>query len=1376
VKIDARAIVVLGMHRGGTSVLAKAVQALGVAIGDRFLASNEWNARGYFEHPDIVRLNESLLGLTGKRWSSLAVPPWEEWQALTERHQDRALEILERDFGEARVFAIKDPRLSRLLPFWRSVFKRAALDDSYVVALRNPVSVARSLAARDAFPTEKSYLLWATHLVAAIRDTQGCPRIVVDYDTLLANPPKELKRIASFLDMPVTTAVRKSLSEYSETFLSDSLRHSVHDRAELESDPRAGELVAKTYQVLRKLAEDRVRTAEAKSAFAREWRALERALQEAAPMVRYLDACEDRIEILTEAAGAPRARSQEAAAVDTPTAIGDTTETASAAVPDTRTRTVVQPGSSAPRVSVVIPLYNHEAYIETALSSVFEQTIRPVEIVIVDDGSTDGSAEKVRRRCADRADVIFWSRPNQGAHHALNAAIHRATGDFVAVLNSDDEYDPERLAACLDAVQTDPAVDVVATEVSFIDGRGRAVASSWYEEALAFYKESRDLALALCRGNFFMSSSNLFARRAVFESVGYFSPLRYAHDLEFFLRLILAKRTIRVLERRLLAYRFHAGNTIAESQAATDVERAAVLALFVHRQGLAEGGKRQKDSRLQRLVEATSGQGIAGIVEYFLAAFEGGHAQASLTGPDAVAAELRSVLSRLGADLSGAERGDSQLAAFVAARNRLLREAGAVSKGLTEHAAEVDRLHHVLADKDRGLQEQAAEIRRMNDAVLAKDAALNAQAGEIHRLNDSLAGKDAALGAQTAEIHRLNDSLAGKDAALGAQTAEIHRLNDLVADKDSASAEQGAEIHRLNAVLVTKNEAVEEQATEIHRLSATVTAKGQAVSAQATEIHRLNEVLTAKDEAVSAQATEIHRLHEVLEVKEKATVGLAAELHRLSELLPSKELALIQRSGEIQRLNAALGERDRIANEHRARIQRLEAEVDADQRAIAQSISRVETLQASLTDKERELASWRQTSWYKLGQAWQESGWSAYKFGRVSYHLMRGVTPESLKRPVRPIVARVKRRLQQSRHPATASVTPPVEGVASAVARPRVLHVIGNFMLGGSSRLVVDLIDGLSEKYEQKVATSFLPSPPVYDGVDVSEFRSPQSPDAVLPFLRAYDPALVHVHYWGDCDFWWYDIFFRAIRELGCHVIENVNTPIQPYEADFVDRYVYVSGYVRSTFGIENGVRNLTIYPGSDFTLFTRRQNDELPPDCIGMVYRLENDKLNEQSIDPFIKVVQRRPQTTAIIVGGGTLLEPYRRAVRTAGVEKSFVFTGYVDYSSLPGYYEKMTVFVAPVWKESFGQVSSFAMSMGIPIAGYNVGGLAEIVDSPSLLAEAGNSDELATLVIRLLDDPERCRRVAARSRERAHALFSVEAMVEAYRRVYGELLGAAG
>ena len=1488
-KKDARAIVVLGMHRGGTSVLARALQTLGVSGGDSFLDPNEWNPKGYFEHPDIVRLNDILLSYVGKRWDSLALPLWKEWEPLTEPYQTEAVEILESDFGKELLCGIKDPRVTRILPFWQSAFRRAGLQDCYIVALRNPISVARSLAARNGFTSEKSYLLWVLHMFAAIRDTEGKPRIVVDYDALIAEPRAQLERIAATLELPITEEVQHTITKYADSFLSHSLRHSVHDSVELRADPRAGELVGKAYGLLCQLAQDNVATPEDRRSFKRQWGALGKILDDTASIFRYLDVCEDQIDALTSGTEATPSTAVEKHAADAPTAslltsgedsgVSAPAEMKPANTPAAQALNVRgQAKDSDLRVSVVIPLYNHERYIESAIESVFAQSVRPAEIIIVDDGSTDGSVEKVRQLCKDRPDVIFWSRPNQGAHHTLNAAIHRATGDFVAILNSDDRYDPERLAACLAVVQSHPEVDVVATQISFMDERGRGVASQWYENALAFYKDAGDLSLALFHANFLMTTSNLFIRRAVFESVGYFSPLRYAHDLEFFLRLMLEKKNIYFLERPLLTYRFHAQNTIAESKAGTDVERAAVLAFFLYRYWLVEGTSDERESWLKRYVEVLAGQGIAEMVEYFLASLRGRTRQEGTAAQESVSWEFRGVLSRLGIDWAAPKSGDSLLAQFVAARNISLRKGDALSTGMSKHAAEVNRLHRVLAEKDRGLQEQAAEIHRVNKVLVAKDVALTEQAAEIHRLNDVVVGKDEAHTAQVAEFHRLNDVLVAKDGAHTGQAAEIHRINQVLVAKDEALTQQAAEIHRIHDVLVAKDEALREQAAEIHRMEQVLVAKDEALTQQAAEIHRINDVLVAKDKALREQAAEIHRINRILLAKDVALTEQAAEIHRMKQavvakdeafterpaeihrmervlvakdealtqraaeidrmkqvlasrdevlaeraaethrmkqVLVGKDAALTERAAEIHRLNDALvakdkahtaqaatlhrmnrvlaardealteqvaeirrlhvdvAEKARVASEHRETILQLSTGMEEQRQAVAELTKKYEVLEAGLTERERELASLRQTSWYKLGQAWNQEGWSINKIGRVTYHFMRGVTPETLKRPVRPLVARVKRSYQGHRSPAAKTaeriVKPHEDGRAR---RPRVLHVIGNFMLGGSSRLVVDLIDGFGEAYEQKVVTSFLPSPPAYNGIDVTEFRSPQSLEDVLPFLLEYHPSLVHVHYWGDCDFWWYDIFFRAVQTLGCRVIENVNTPVHPYQADFVDRYVYVSSYVRSNFGKEVDSRNLTIYPGSDFSLFSRRGNRQLPSDCIGMVYRLEADKLNEQSIDAFIKVAQRRPQTKVIIVGGGIFLEPYQRAVQAAGVEKNFVFTGYVDYSKLPELYERMSIFVAPVWQESFGQVSSFAMSMGIPVAGYNVGGLAEIVEDTSLLAAAGDSDELATLVVQLLDDPERCRQIGARNRDRALALFSVEAMLDAYRRIYGELL----
>jgi glycosyltransferase involved in cell wall biosynthesis len=258
------------------------------------------------------------------------------------------------------------------------------------------------------------------------------------------------------------------------------------------------------------------------------------------------------------------------------------------------------------------------------------------------------------------------------------------------------------------------------------------------------------------------------------------------------------------------------------------------------------------------------------------------------------------------------------------------------------------------------------------------------------------------------------------------------------------------------------------------------------------------------------------------------------------------------------------------------------------------------------------------------------------------------------------------------------------------------------------------------------------------------------------------------MHYWGDCDDWWYRGVLEAARDLPCALIENINTPVAPLLDDRVDRYVYVSRYaMRFASCIEE--KSTVIYPGSDFSLF-QRGTDPIPDDTIGMVYRLENDKLNEDSIKPLIETVKRRPKTKAVVVGGGTLLDSFKQQVEEAGVSDKVEFTGYVAYEKLPELYRTFSLFVAPVWKESFGQVSPFAMSMEIPVVGYDVGALHEILDDRECLADS--LEGLVEIIIDLLDNRDKRLAIGAENCRRARNLFSVEAMVEKYDRLYDEII----
>ena len=233
------------------------------------------------------------------------------------------------------------------------------------------------------------------------------------------------------------------------------------------------------------------------------------------------------------------------------------------------------------RISVVVPLYNHDRYIEQTLQSALSQTQPVHEIVVIDDGSSDASAGLVDRLCKRHPQIILWSKENGGAHSAINAGIQRATGDLIAILNSDDIYHPDRLTVILRAFDSAPEMDAAVTGLDFIDADDRAIRNPWYEDGIAFHRRTPNLALTLVNGNIFMTTSNLVARRSLFDEVGGFSALRYAHDLDFFLRLIAMGKKIRVIDQPLLSYRQHPGNTIKEGALKVKAEWAVAVAFFL---------------------------------------------------------------------------------------------------------------------------------------------------------------------------------------------------------------------------------------------------------------------------------------------------------------------------------------------------------------------------------------------------------------------------------------------------------------------------------------------------------------------------------------------------------------------------------------------------------------------------------------------------------------------------------------------------------------------------------------------------------------------------------------------------------------------------
>ena len=197
----ARAFVVLGMHRSGTSAFAGILQHLGVDFGDKLLPGRPGeNPRGFWEHAEVVRIHDDLLSRLGSSWDDPRLLPanWTGSSAARQATQD-LLDVARADFGAHATWGLKDPRLCRLLPLWIPIFEKVRTEPVFIVAWRNPMDVAASLFERDGFALRKSLILWLAHVAEAEKGSRGYRRAFLSYDRVLADWPDAFASAASRL-------------------------------------------------------------------------------------------------------------------------------------------------------------------------------------------------------------------------------------------------------------------------------------------------------------------------------------------------------------------------------------------------------------------------------------------------------------------------------------------------------------------------------------------------------------------------------------------------------------------------------------------------------------------------------------------------------------------------------------------------------------------------------------------------------------------------------------------------------------------------------------------------------------------------------------------------------------------------------------------------------------------------------------------------------------------------------------------------------------------------------------------------------------------------------------------------------------------------
>jgi glycosyltransferase involved in cell wall biosynthesis/SAM-dependent methyltransferase len=236
-------------------------------------------------------------------------------------------------------------------------------------------------------------------------------------------------------------------------------------------------------------------------------------------------------------------------------------------------------------ISVIVPAYNHEKYVAKALRSLQTQTARDLEVIVVDDGSTDGTTHVIQRflEKSQGLNIRLVTQNNSGAHAAINRGIAEAAGDYISILNSDDFYHPERLEALQTALTRSDSL-LAFSDIELVGEDEEPLSAQDSYAALLRTKVSQisqfpDIGYAFLDFNVAVTTGNLFFKRELFDLAGGFSGLRYCHDWDFVLTTLRYTSPVFV-DRRLYFYRLHRANTFRVLGALAEKESQVVLTKF----------------------------------------------------------------------------------------------------------------------------------------------------------------------------------------------------------------------------------------------------------------------------------------------------------------------------------------------------------------------------------------------------------------------------------------------------------------------------------------------------------------------------------------------------------------------------------------------------------------------------------------------------------------------------------------------------------------------------------------------------------------------------------------------------------------------------
>jgi len=238
------------MHRSGTSVLSRSLKVMGVDLGDDLIPPEQGiNEKGYWEDEELNHFNNEILEHLGMTWTSIrSVSDIDVARLKDSGYFEKAESLLSEKSKDKKIWGFKDPRVSKLLKFWNEIFRLMAVDVHYLLSLRNPVEVAKSLVKRDSLDPTWSYLLWLEYTLSAMAELDLKKSIFVHYRSMLEDPQFQIEKMARKFELKIN---QQEMIEFKNEFIDTRLRHHLNDQEDLDFSHVGHPLANEVYKRLK---------------------------------------------------------------------------------------------------------------------------------------------------------------------------------------------------------------------------------------------------------------------------------------------------------------------------------------------------------------------------------------------------------------------------------------------------------------------------------------------------------------------------------------------------------------------------------------------------------------------------------------------------------------------------------------------------------------------------------------------------------------------------------------------------------------------------------------------------------------------------------------------------------------------------------------------------------------------------------------------------------------------------------------------------------------------------------------------------------------------------------------------------------------------